>query len=363
MLKIIGSTLVKSTLGLTIMFIVCPLWGQVEFLDPVIISTSPFQLSSGLAQIAISQDGRAVSADYAREEGLYSALSTDGGRSFTTPARSTWDSATLAIGPRNQLYLAYVSACQLTFISSDDYGRVWSQPRRMSGGPCPSHPHIAVDAMGRIGLLWRDQGSLRFSYSLPEPIAGWFWRLSPSINDEVFGDDVTTSLSAAGDGNFAIVWDGVFFQASRNFGQSWQEPVFLGTGSKPSVALDNQGNAHITWVSDAVQYSQSSDQAEFTAPIELSQTPGIDKARIAAGRSNQTVFVAWSKPFDSASPVELRASTDSGETFGPTLFVSSEGAQGMLGDMAPLPNGVGMIYFEGSTREGGILFRAGYLSK
>jgi hypothetical protein len=98
-----------------------------------------------------------------------------------------------------------------------------------------------------------------------------------------------------------------------------------GTGAFPAVAAD-AGKIHVVWQDgregkDEIYYSQSNENGSFTAPINISHTPGVsDLPRVVA--SKNSVSVVWSDSSTGPYQIMLAQSEDGGKTFSPPRTLS-----------------------------------------
>ena len=120
----------------------------------------------------------------------------------------------------------------------------------------------------------------------------------------------------------------IFYKRSEDRGQSFSPPLRVSGGSaaalRPRLAVHGS-TVHLVWTQDPdnatssemkeVMYSRSLDGGvTFTAPVNLSNSPGQSQEARVAVDSAGTVFVAW----DEASPARhlvLRRSSDGGASF------------------------------------------------
>jgi hypothetical protein len=102
-----------------------------------------------------------------------------------------------------------------------------------------------------------------------------------------------------------------------------------GGAFSPRVALDSGEGVNIVWgdsevVGGKVVFVRSTDQgATFTAPIDVSRSPGVAFDPEIAVDSNDTINVAWQDNAPGTSVIMYSRSTDAGQTFSDPKQVST----------------------------------------
>lgn len=120
------------------------------------------EVTRGYIATVVSSDGGVSFSPPYRGPAVNSLQGSRRGLVAQSPPRATVD---LSTGERRgRIYLAYNhydgSRHAIQVVWSDDAGRSWSQPARVStntGGGDPSTPAIAVNRHGVVGLVWNDR--------------------------------------------------------------------------------------------------------------------------------------------------------------------------------------------------------------
>ena len=143
-------------------------------------------------------------------------------------------------------------------------GGAWSAnlavPVAMGSVSASDPPSLAVDAQGRLYVLWIDlRNGNRDVYFAARSAAG-AWSAAERVNDDAtLVDQRHPSLAVDNAGNAYAVWqdprngdDDVYF-AYRQAGGVWSansrvnHDVGTTSQAKPDVAVDGQGNGYVAW--------------------------------------------------------------------------------------------------------------------
>lgn len=176
------------------------------------------------------------------------ARSGDGGQTFSASVivgNDRWvfpgcphRPASIGVDRRNRLYVVWYTEGSdetpaIYFAVSDDQGRTFSPKRQLnvSKGTFPDHPQMAVDAEGRLVIVWEEQSPVRRE---------------------------------------------VVMSYSFDRGQTFSKPQKLNDkkGQNPAVALNNQGFAAVAWVEQMMPGRKTVLQA-----VRLPKDPKVTDAQ------------------------------------------------------------------------------------
>jgi hypothetical protein len=277
------------------------------------------------------------------------ATSRDGGRTLSAPSRALGPLAfqvSLAADPKRPgrlyltwlqpaavgLYLFSATGNHIQVVRSDDGGRTWSHPFRVSG-PARERvlaPTAAVGADGSIYVLYLDLGADRLDYQAGHGGRG----------------------GAPYDGRFTLV-----LGRSDDGGRTWQESVvddrivptrrFLAfLPPTPSLAIDD-GDGRIyaafedgaTGHADVHLWSLARGARGWTGPAKVNDTPSHDDTsqylpRLAVspdGRLDVAYYDRRADAKDRFNAVSLQSSTDGGRTFTGHVTLSSRRFDSRIG--------------------------------
>ncbi len=304
---------------------------------------------------------------------LWLTTSTDGGLSFSTPARVAGPltfGARLAADPSapGRLYLTWLQGLEVgnlsftnpgnpvVMVRSDDAGRSWSEPVRVNA---PAHvravaPSVAVGSDGRVHVLYLDMGDDALDYHGAhegqggDPYEGtWTLALARSTDR-----GATWAHSVVDDGIVPTQRVIVFFPPA------------------PSLAVEPGGRRvyaafHDSRLGDpdAWVWASTDGGASFGPPLRVSDTPATDGrtqelpkvATAPGGRLDVVYYDRRADPVDAMAEAVLRSSHDGGRSFGPRLVLSDAPFDSRIGfgserGMPDLGSRLGLV----STRDGAL---------
>ena len=124
-----------------------------------------------------------------------------------------------------------------------------------------SYPQLAVDAAGRYHAVWHRAGnpySIEYRFSVDE---GQTWSQVEQLSAPDAEFVATPTLFADHDGDLHLVWQETDKLVYRRWtpGSRWLDPVEFGTGAGVNslvigLAVDGDGHPHVAWSSDCRQY-------------------------------------------------------------------------------------------------------------
>jgi hypothetical protein len=209
--------------------------------------------------------------------------STDLGETFSAPVDVSRSSGQafepeIAVGPDDSINVAWEDTAPgssaIMFARSNDGGQTFSTPLRVSKGQGDAtEAHLAIDADGRISIVWVDQtpGNPQLFYSLSTNSGISFSNpvsVTPSAEVAVAKPVVT----AIDDLVFIAFQDEdsgnrqVFLVRSEDAGQTFSDAVQVsnadnrcGRAHSPAMVVDGQRTLHMVWI-DASRVSSCTDE-------------------------------------------------------------------------------------------------------
>ncbi len=191
-------------------------------------------------------------------------------------------------------------------------------------------------------------GSTHFTgYATYAPVDGAFTdqgALPDSVNgdagDPVLARDTVSGRIYLATLDFATAENIQIFRSDDD-GVTFAQPVsgtpgFTGSGyfqDKEWIAVDNfagsgQGNVYLSWTafgaSTRIKFTRSTDGGDTWSPsggIDLTSTASVQGSFVTVG-PDHTVYVAFYDGATTPARIRIRASTDQGQTFEPTVTVS-----------------------------------------
>ena len=271
-------------------------------------------------------------------DAVWLASSDDGGLTLSTPVRVAGPLAfqvRLAADPRRaeRLYLSWLQSSgtgtllfpdpgnPVVLARSDDGGRSWSEPTRVSSDARERvvAPSVVVAPGGRVYVLYLDVGDDRLDYH--------------GAHDGRGGEPYA--------GNWSLV-----LARSDDRGRSWREAVperrlvpterfIVFLPPSPSLAVSGDGHVYVGFqdgrLGDAdVRVWASEDGARFGPGVRVNDTSPKDGTaqylpRLAVAPGGRLDAVYYDRRADRAdvmNEVSLQSSTDGGRTFGPRVRLS-----------------------------------------
>jgi hypothetical protein len=251
--------------------------------------------------------GREVAGERFPRSALRLVRSGDGGMTWTTPVTVNEGEAFgshsfhgfLASGD-GRLFISWIGDSRVWLRRSDDGGRTWHDTQVIHHGPACPCCRTSL-AMGPDGAMY----------------ASWRTILSGDVRDVVVA-------------------------RSTDGGATWQQPVrpredgwvFPGCPhAGPSLRVDAGGVVHIAWWtgkegSAGVYYARSTDGANTFSAVPIAVGSRSTPAHVQLAIGPDGPVVAWDDGHGPIPKILLRASADSGVSFGPGVLVSRAEAAG-----------------------------------
>ncbi len=262
-----------------------------------------------------------IAIDPKRPSVLYAGgIGNGGGVYVSVDGGANW---TVSLGTSREIFIS----------RSTDNGTTFSVPANLSQtGGYSDTPRVATDSANRVHVVWRDDtpGNAEIAYS--RSTDGTTFPLYTNLSNTA-GLSMQPSLAIVG-ATVGVVWqeDGaeVWFTRSTDSGATFPTPAknisnTAGASDSPKIAIDGSGTFfHVVWRDETygnseILYARSSDGMTFSAPKNLSDSPGFsalpDLAVVGSG-ALASVYVVWRDLMpDKNAEVFYAESTDGGATF------------------------------------------------
>lgn len=277
------------------------------------------------------------------------STSTDGGRTLSTPTKSIGDELSFGVRiladptTRGRVHLTWLQGRQVALFSlvtpgnpilskrSDDGGKTWSKPVRVSG---PEHaravaPTPAIAADGALNVAYVDLGDDRLNYE------------------------------GAHEGRGGVPYDGTWslvLSRSSDRGATWREAIIeprvvpterfvVFIAPTPSLALSADGRKMYVAFPDGtrgdadVKLWRSSDGGASWASTRVNDTPrgarrtqNLPQVDVAAnGRVDVLYLDRRADPSDDLNEASLQSSFDGGKTFEPRVRLTDRAFDSRIG--------------------------------
>jgi len=252
---------------------------------------------------------------------LYHKMSTDGGNTWQANKRLTLNSGgsfcpSLAAGPSNRLHLAWQDYNsgngEIYYMRSTDGGATWTTSQRLTWNSGSSgYPSIGVGSSNNIHIIWEDDTPGNYEvYYKKSTDGGATWATSQRLSS-TSGWSSYPVLAVGPFGNLHVVWgDGtpgnyeIYYRKGSNGGDSWAASRRLtwtsGISDNTSIAADSSGNVHVVWNDNTpgnneISYKNSTDQgATWAATQRLTWNAGSSESPRIVIDPSANLHVVWS---------------------------------------------------------------------
>ena len=273
---------------------------------------------------------------------IYYRRSTDGGSAWSAVLRLTWNSGesvlpAIAAGPGNAIHVVWMDSTpgtdEIYFRRSDDGGSTWSTVQRLTWNSGESMcPTIAVDSSAVIHIAWMDYAPANDEvYYMKSANGGASWsapkRLTWTATSSFY--PVIASYSNT---HVHVVWyddiagnPDVYYKRSWDGGSTWGTTKRLtansGWSCYPVAAADSTNGVHIAWHDDTsgnqeIYYDKSPDGGSTWGTVHrLTWTSGWSYYPVLAVDPNDHIHLVWYDDTPGNSEVYYRSSSNGGTTW------------------------------------------------
>jgi len=317
------------------------------------------------ANVSVASHGAVVDVVWAASApsgatDIYSAASTDGGRTFSPPvrvndvegdARVTGEQPPhVALAPRSGKPPAVIvvwttkgtAGTKLLQARSDDGGRTFGHSAIVPGSDAAGNrgwESLTVASGGTVDAVWLDHREMtgHESHMSPEQSKLYFAALDGSAPPRALTGGVCycckTSVATGPDGSIYAAWRHVYpgnvrdiaFTASHDGGRSFAAPIRVSEDhwildgcpdDGPAIAVDRQNRIHVVWPTlvqrseptIALFYAMSTDGGQFTPRRQL-PTDGLPHHPQIAISADGALTFAWDELKDGARHAVVDSAT------------------------------------------------------
>ena len=218
--------------------------------------------SGNKVHVVWAHDGLSANFD------IYYKRSTDGGSSWLAPIRLTWNSGysfypSIAAEPSFYLYVVWQDDTsgndEIYFKPSTNGGTSWSSATRLTwNSGLSKDPRVAVDSSSRVHVVWIDNttGNTEVYYKRSNNFGGT-WSAPTRLTWTSANTYVPTIAADSGNGIHIVYRDDspgeaeIFYKSSPNYGLTWSGNTRLtwnsGGSIFPIIAVDPADNIHVVW--------------------------------------------------------------------------------------------------------------------
>jgi hypothetical protein len=257
---------------------------------------------------------------------IYYKNSSDGGSSWSTPQRLTWNSNSskypnVVVDTNDYIHIVWEDVSfgkkEILYKKSTDVGTTWSALVRLTYNNNYSLiPCLAVDSEDHLRLAWAEStvsGSDDIYFKRSQD-AGTTWsgptRLTWSHTDCLNPDIAINSNKI-----IFIVWqdfnsgnDEIYFKKSNDGGLSWSILTRLtwnsGHSQQPDLAVDSSDKIHLIWEDSTsghsnIYYKNSTNAGNTWSPLtQLTWTSQVFYYPAIAVDSNDKIYIVFSDAAD-----------------------------------------------------------------
>jgi hypothetical protein len=198
---------------------------------------------------------------------IYYKRSTDGGATWLTSQRLTWNSGTssypaIAVDSSGNPHTVWGDStpgnCEIYYKRSTDGGATWLTSQRLTWTAEDSYwPAIAVDSSGNPHILWEDSPGTAEIYYKKSTDGGTTWLKSQRLTWNS-GDSYWPAIAVDSSGQLHVVWSDntignaeIYYKKSTNGGDAWMTNQRLtwtsGKSIGADIAVDSSDQLHVVW--------------------------------------------------------------------------------------------------------------------
>ncbi|HEY2905346.1 MAG TPA: sialidase family protein [Vicinamibacterales bacterium] len=385
----------------------------MDFLIALALATTTLAVPGRTnANVSVASDGAAVDVVWAASApsgatDIYSAASTDGGRTFAAPVRVNDVDGDARVTGEQPPHVALAtrsgkppsvivvwttkgtSGTKLLQARSDDGGLTFGHSTVVPGADAAGNrgwESLTVGSGGAVDAVWLDHREMtgHESHMSPEQSKLYFASLDGSAAPRALTGGVCycckTAVAAGPDGSIYTAWRHVYpgnvrdiaFTTSHDGGRSFASPIRVSEDhwildgcpdDGPAIAVDRQNRVHVVWPTlvhrsgatskdgdptIALFYAMSTDGRQFT-PRQQLPTDGLPHhPQIAIGADGALAF-AWDELKDAARHAVVASATV--DARGKAAFRSRmvvKGTPAIYPVIASVPDGVLVAWTSGT---------------
>ncbi len=204
----------------------------------------------------------------AGKEEIFYRKSTDGGATWTSSKRLTWNPGSssypdIAIDSSDNLHVVWQDFTpgngEIYYRKSSDGGATWASSKRLTwNSGWSQYPAVTLDSLSHLHLVWQDYPAANEEvYYRKSTDGGTTWTSSKRLT---WNPDNSNYPAVAADSpaDLFVVWEDytpgiaeIYYRKSTDGGASWTPVKRLtwtsGHSLEPASAVDSFGNLHAVW--------------------------------------------------------------------------------------------------------------------
>jgi len=300
---------------------------------------------------------------------VYYKKSTDKGITWSTSRRLTWTSTDswspcIAVDSSGNPYVVWheylLGNAEVYFKKSTDGGATWTTNKRLTWNAGWSvGPDIAVDSSGHLHLVWSDSspGNYEVFYA-KSTNGGATWSTSKRLTWNA-GWSLNPGIAVSGLNNLYVVWSDsspgvneIYYVRSMDGGAAWTTGQRLtwnaGFSYAPDITVDLSGNPHVVWYDDTpgnqeLYYLRSADGgASWSASKRLTWNASSSWNPAITVDSSEDLHLVWADSSPGNYEIFYKSSGDGGATWSGNIRFSRTAGESAFADVGV--DSLGRIY-------------------
>lgn len=233
-------------------------------------------------------------------------------------ATTTGSGGVIAVGASGLVHVAWSNCCVAPISYSRWDGILWSTPITFPVPGADSEDAAAISTHeDNVHLVFHARtgvsaGLYDIFYTQWD---GTSWSYTTKISDPLGGHwpDIAVDTQGRAHVVWQSSWQGI--QYTRYDGVSWSTPITLtnpgSSASAPAIAIDGMNRVHVVWSQDMPEYPSDIfytawDGAQWSVPMNLSNTPGYSTSPDIAADRLGNVYVVWTNDRTTSDGVIFR---------------------------------------------------------
>jgi hypothetical protein len=277
---------------------------------------------------------------------IYYMKSTDGGSTWMTSQRLTWNSGrsgypAIAVDSFGHIHVVWEDDTpgnvEVYYRKSTDGGEAWTASERITWNSGRSEcPAVAADSSGDTLVVWHDNtpGNNEV-YCRKSTGGGLAWMAVKRLSWNS-GYSTNPAVAIDSSGHLHIFWGDekpgnkeLYYTKSTNGGAAWASNQRItwtsGWSGYPQIAVDSSGHLHLVWYDDTpggipdIYYKESTNGGSaWLTSQRITWNSGLSREPVIAVDATGNPHVAWYDNTPGNYEVYYRESADGGSSWPPS---------------------------------------------